>query len=164
MKGLFVILVTLFVTMLPVSGLHAEKTAYQIDGLDQFRLTEDIVERVLATRADIIASNLTIAEDEAFNSPQDIIAALDSSPEAIAILSRHGLTTKDALLFMAAMARAMSDAERQPTINASISEESLSPREANRIFYIRHAAAMEARLGPLEDVEGEAEDASPSPP
>ena len=164
MKGLVVILVTLFVTMFPILGHAEEETTYHIDGLEQFRLSEDIVERVLATRADIIASNLTIAEDEESNSPADIIAALDSSPEAIAILSKHGLTTKDAFLFMAALARAMSDTEKQPTIDASIPEESLSPREANRIFYIRHKADMEARLGPLEDEEDEAEDVSRSLP
>ena len=65
---------------------------------------------------------------------------------------------------MAALARAMNDAEQRPTIDASIPEESLSPREANRIFYIRHKAEMEARLGPLEDEEDKTEDASPSLP
>lgn len=151
MKKLFIIWVILFVTMVPGPIVHAEDMSYQMDGLGQFRLNEDIVERVLATREDIKASNVTIAENEEFTSPADILAALDSSPEAIAILSRHGLTSKDALLFMAALARAMGDAEKQRTIDTSMSEESLSPREANRIFYIRHKAEMEARLGPLED-------------
>jgi hypothetical protein len=156
MKKLFIIWVILFVTMVPGSIVHAEDMSYQMDGLEQFRLNEDIVERVLATREDIKASNVTIAENEEFTSPADILKALDSSPEAIAILSRHGLTSKDALLFMAALARAMDDAEKQPTIDTSMSEDSLSPREANRIFYIRHKAEVEARLGPLED-EGESE-------
>lgn len=163
MRGLLFTLAALFWATMPVSMAYAEETDFHIDGLGQFRLNENIIARVLAVRADTEASDFDGPDEDTLKSPADMVAAMDSSPEFSAILSKHGLTSNDTLLFMVALWRAMGDAERQPAIDVSTSATPVdltSAREANRIFYIQHKAELEVSFPPPGEDEDEVEDAS----
>jgi len=158
MKGLFFTMATLFVMLIPAAESHAEEMPYHIDGLGQFRLSEDLIERLLAVKADVESGDFSGPDEETFKSPDDIVAAMDSSPEFSAILSKHGLTSKDTLLFMMTLYRAMNDAEEQPTIDVTMSETAaglMSARQANRVFYIQHKTEIDTSFPPPGEDEDE---------
>lgn len=160
--GKLLFILAAFFMMMPVTAAYAETADFHIDGLGQFRLNENIVARVLAVMADTEAGDFDGPGEETLKSPADMVAAMDSSPEFSAILSKHGLTSNDTLLFMVALWRAMKDAERRPTIDVATSEtpvDLMSAREANRIFYIQHRTELEVSFPPPGEDEDEVEDA-----
>jgi len=110
--------------------------------------------------SDIETSGFEGLGEETPETPADMVASMDSSPEFVAILSKHGLTSYDTLLFMVAFWQSMKDAERRPTVDVAISEtpvDLMSAREANRIFYIQHKNELEASFPPPGEDEDEAE-------